>query len=117
MSDEELRALAEAATPGPWEVVGESVVTDGNAATVAVIEAPDYEEDAAYIAAANPTAVLDLLDRLAAAEARASAAEARLAGLRAAVEGLAHTLDNENWRAWGLPQGIRHILAEHEATP
>lgn len=81
----ELRKLAEAATPGPWEsddtTVSQhwsrpepwlDVVNDEIACmaycyggSVRPIERP---EDAAYIAAANPTAVLELLDRLEAAE-------------------------------------------------
>ena len=72
----ELRRLAEAATPGPWDCyrphpnyrayavdrvmpgghLGEDVATTGDVCA---------EENGAYIAAANPAAVLGLLDRLA----------------------------------------------------
>ena len=72
----ELRRLAEAATPGPWDYyrphpnyrayavdrvmpgghLGEDVATTGDVCA---------EENGAYIAAANPAAVLGLLDRLA----------------------------------------------------
>ena len=72
----ELRRLAEAATPGPWDFhrphpnyrayavdrvmpgghLGEDVATTGDVCA---------EENGAYIAAANPAAVLGLLDRLA----------------------------------------------------
>ena len=71
---------------------------------------------------------LDLLDRLAAAEARASAAEERLAGLRAAVVGRRALGWDRRSRAdsrFGLggmpptstPLSTSAILAEHEATP
>lgn len=72
-----LRAVAEAATPGPWEAVqgasGGWWVEAPNTATIADIDI-DYsghpEADAAHIATANPTTVLQLLDRLEAAEER-----------------------------------------------
>lgn len=85
---EKLRKLAEAATPGPWDYyrphpnyrayavdrvmpgghLGEDVATTGDVYA---------EENGAYIAAANPTAVLDLLDQLDAAEAKLAAVRAR----------------------------------------
>ena len=72
---EELQRLAEAATPGPWEVgnhasqVTSSCTCCGLIATCALFgfESGDRETDAAqhynsdYIAAANPAAVLELL--------------------------------------------------------
>jgi len=78
---QELRRLAEAATQGPWIAAGPSygdpmpryynaVVTD----TDGPIEDEDIcsntmtSEDALYIAAANPAAILSLLDRLEKAE-------------------------------------------------
>ena len=78
---QELRKLAEAATQGPWIAAGPSygdpvpryyntVVTD----TDYPIEDEDIcsdtmtSEDALYIAAANPAAILALLDRLENAE-------------------------------------------------
>lgn len=48
---------------------------------------------------------------------RLAAAEAREAALREAVEGFAAAHDNENWRGWGIPQGLRAILAEHGGKP
>lgn len=69
----ELRRLAEAATPGPWLVDKKyfAFVTDANGNDVAqaesLVQVKDVEQsvlDAAYIAAANPSAVLALLDRL-----------------------------------------------------
>ena len=75
----ELRKLAQAATPGGWYVEGGCIygckdVTDGEEEWRPVIAHPDddepvnYEGNAAFIAAANPAAILDLLDRLEAAE-------------------------------------------------
>ena len=66
-----LRRLAEAATPGPWYLhtsddtlvsseSGEIVQAQGEY----MIEYASMEADAAYIAAANPQAILALLDRL-----------------------------------------------------
>ena len=97
----ELRRLAEAATPGPWEAFGAvdgrrgerwlGVTTDMRATESAragdVFAAQDCtRQDALFIAAANPAAVLGLLDRLAhMTEARNNA--------RAEVERLTAKLD------------------------
>lgn len=71
-----LRLLAQAATqPGPWTVLCEPQgkgrhsyrVLDANGMWVA--EFDDAEHDAAFVAAANPTAILALLDRCERAEA------------------------------------------------
>lgn len=82
-----LRKLAEAATPGPWVACGPSfgdalprylnevaVDLNGDDDGMTVAEAvPGMEEessaDMAFIAAANPAVVLELLDRLDAAQA------------------------------------------------
>jgi len=84
MTDEQvaaLRAAAEKATPGPWRA--RSTIYDhmiaGIAAKGAIAEIWNGErgmEDARYIAAANPAAVLSLLDRLARVEAALADAEA-----------------------------------------
>ena len=55
---QELRRLARAATPGPWEDVHPNA-DDEDAVAWKV-----REPDAAFIAAANPQAVLALLDEL-----------------------------------------------------
>jgi len=92
MPDVELRKLAEAATPGPWMVqqysthVGFSVWADGRGCIAErwydITQAKPYGDEiggnAAFIAAANPAAVLSLLDRLDAAEARVRALEGTL---------------------------------------
>jgi Ead/Ea22-like protein len=73
----ELRKLAEAATPGPWQVI------NGHYPGFREIEGPSFrvsivmsatnltfsdgtqrETDAAFIAAANPQTILELLDKI-----------------------------------------------------
>lgn len=65
----ELRRLAQAATPGPWKVVkdhelpgvhGGDVILGGSFYDYSV---PD-DEDEAFIAAANPATVIELLDEI-----------------------------------------------------
>ena len=93
----ELRRLAEAATPGPWDYyrphpnyrayavdrvmpgghLGEDVATTGDVCA---------EENGAYIAAANPAAVLGLLDRLAHMTEARNNARAEVKRLTALVE-------------------------------
>lgn len=69
----ELRRLAEAATPGPWEFCADQSVMALPAPSSDVIECAIYEcrtiidwtprtTDAEFIAAANPAVILDLLD-------------------------------------------------------
>jgi hypothetical protein len=70
MTNDELRRLAEAATPGPWCNVKDTVfhgeirqANDEGFALIAVMpELDDREADFDYIAAASPDAVLALLD-------------------------------------------------------
>lgn len=74
MKIEELRRLAEAATPGPWSRGGVTIEALHIVAYGAPIgerciaDITDYRakrlEDATFIAAANPAAILALLDRL-----------------------------------------------------
>jgi hypothetical protein len=78
---ERLRAAAEKATPGPWEITkvnvgyvneeweltGPTVRTPNGLATPVVIGTP-WEPNARFIALANPATVLALLDRLEAVE-------------------------------------------------
>ncbi len=74
-TDKDLRALAEAATDGPWEIQDRRDNTQGKRTQwyevgnwpvmVAHIQAGDLdEENAAFIAAANPQTVIGLLDRI-----------------------------------------------------
>lgn len=65
--DEALRAAAEAATPGPWRV-GELGEVETSQGTTIVVEWAAYGltgqeiSDAAFIAAADPSTVLAILD-------------------------------------------------------
>ncbi len=79
-TDAELRALAEAATPGPWRHSGATVwapmspddPTDYSGEAVAYVPTLGDEfdaDDAAYIAAASPDRILALLDEVARLEA------------------------------------------------
>ena len=97
----ELRRLAEAATPGPWEAFGAvdgrrgerwlGVTTDMRATEAAragdVFAAQDCtRQDALFIAAANPAAVLGLLDHLAHMREARDNARAEVKRLAAVVE-------------------------------
>ena len=78
----ELRRLAQAATPGPWYVTGkltryvEALIDGGLIQEVAACGptkadggyGPQQEANASLIAAANPAAISELLDRLEEAE-------------------------------------------------
>jgi len=80
MDDKALRALAEAATPGPWSHYQSGGIHQIDAATKTVVhwsgfdqlqtpnEKATIKDNAAYIAAANPAAILALLDRVKALE-------------------------------------------------
>ena len=97
----ELRRLAEAATPGPWEAFGAvdgrrgerwlGVTTDMRAIESAragdVFAAQDCtRQDALFIAAANPAAVLGLLDHLAHMREARDNSRAEVERLTAVVE-------------------------------
>ena len=64
MNIEELKRLAEAATPGPWEI--DDMLADITGievwSTDGMLCESISEENARYIAAANPAAVLELID-------------------------------------------------------
>ncbi len=64
-----LRALAQAATPGPWRnykncLYGQVVTDDGKQVTMNEEHGACWHDDAEYIAAANPAVILALLSRL-----------------------------------------------------
>lgn len=87
----ELRRLASAASPGPWRaedtngallskvVVSTFSGSNGSTCVIGACAGPDREANAGLIAAANPTTVLALIDRLERAEdaLRALTGEAR----------------------------------------
>lgn len=58
---QQLRALCEAATPGPWEHLEASDAVWSADDDELIAETPDQVADAAYIAAAHPGVVLRLL--------------------------------------------------------
>lgn len=80
----ELRRLAENATPGPWGHDDDGEVWDGS--YLSLICHPPMVADAAFIAAANPVAVLGLLDRLAHMTEARDNARAEVERLSAQVE-------------------------------
>ena len=87
----ELRRLAQAATSGEWyvergnHIYGRNEVTDGEEVWHPVIACTDddevnvnFEANAAFIAAANPATISELLDRLEAAEKGRDALQAKI---------------------------------------
>lgn len=75
-----LREAAEKATKGRWAVEFDDEIysTDGvNHEQIAMVFSENEARDAAFIAAANPATVLELLDELEAAEKRIAELEAR----------------------------------------
>ncbi len=62
MNTTELKKLAEAATPGPWKASDRSHIYTADLRLLAVAQhCRQTAENAAYIAAANPAAILKLL--------------------------------------------------------
>lgn len=82
---DKLRRMAEAATPGPWDITGngdwkrEVRGPDWNVAWCGHMSTLRAHADATYIAAVNPATVIALLDRLERAEAKRDAAYRALA--------------------------------------
>jgi len=83
---DELRAKAEAATPGPWmllppAIIGENnhVITPHDGQRCGIVVNGATPENATYIAAANPATVLTLLDALEEAECEVARLEWRRA--------------------------------------
>ena len=133
----ELRRLAQAATPGPWKMlpVGDGrqkfavadseflsilTVTDEGGATFGTV----YDDaDAKFIAAANPAAISELLDRLEAAESEAIE-QARLNGmgsereaaLIAKLEAAEKERDVLKAKVERMEKRLRLILEEPENT-
>jgi hypothetical protein len=87
-TDKDLRALALKATDGPWEweapmYPGQECYVRGPGRCIAEVDCGDIEQiaddNAAFIAAANPQTVIGLLDRIEAAEAKAERLEQQAA--------------------------------------
>lgn len=68
MTTDELRAIAEAATKGPWEYDGVEYVI--SAAMAEVVAWPFTNADAAHIATFHPARILAMLDVIEAARNR-----------------------------------------------
>ena len=90
---EELRRLAQAATPGPWKMVpvgdGRQKFAVADSEFLSILTVMDEggatfgtvydDDDARFIAAANPAAIFELLDRLEAAEKERDALRSKIA--------------------------------------
>ena len=92
MNTDELRTVAEAATPGPWEsrhlAAYEEARVFAAGAVMAMLDGRrllNEKANAAFIAAFDPPTVLALLDALEAAEGRAEEAEQQTALLMKAL--------------------------------
>ena len=103
----ELRRLAQAATPGPWVSQGRYIGTPRHMSYVGEVrdqcgnwsDTEKSRADAAFIAAANPAAITEILDRLEAAENEVESLRRGIAFRDDVVAGLAvehDTLRAEN---------------------
>ncbi len=122
----ELRRLAQAATPGPWINHGRQPNVAGlphSAVAAKTLLARVYSEaygdveqetaNASFIAAANPAAISELLDRLEAAEKDIALKEKLIDALGLGLNAAAHERDNlraevESWK--GLAQQFGNEL-------
>ena len=124
----ELRRLAEAATPGPWEADGLEVCQHWSlpepwrAVVNAEITCGPYcyggsarpierDEDAAFIAAANPSVVLALLDAAAERDALAAKVE-RVRALALNQSGPGRWARDEGWAAFVPAADLLRALDE-----
>lgn len=128
MSDlNKLKDLAKKATPGPWAAAsdweraavystskdahpkGKRVVCSGNQNNDGRYNAESWSgsdwNDAAFIAAANPSVIINLIERL-------EAAEARLANPDAWVRGLEESLIAANDRAEAAEAELERLMAQ-----
>ncbi len=125
-TDDELRRLAEAATPGPWhfglKVVGRTDDAHVDAWVCAlgggICEMSGMrgiEVNAAFIAAANPEAILALMDRLRDAEARGMERAAEIADSIATKRNAEGDV-NDAWGAEDAAEAIRAAAAALRAS-
>ena len=123
----ELRRLAEAATPGPWDFYRphpayraysiEQVMPEGHLGeAVAVTEEGAVEDNAAYIAAASPDVVLGLLDRLAHMTEARDNARAEVKRLTAKVERVRALPAKHPAGGWYMTS-MRDVLAALDEEP
>jgi len=94
----ELRKLAEAATQGKWESEDTRLYFPCLIGGFDLRHGQNGKANAAYIAAANPAAILDLLDRLEKADALVKAIKT----------------DRHDWEDW--PDDSREALRAMEAS-
>jgi hypothetical protein len=134
---DKLRRLAQAATPGPWYVTGkltryvEARIDGGLIQEVAACGptkadggyGPQQEANARLIAAANPAAISELLDRLEAAEKERDFAKTEIARLHDDIRELTdvRVLDAEDrdlivaWKA-AKRHGAKTVLRAPDAV-
>lgn len=117
-----LKELAEAATPGPWTINEKDPdvlyeIEIGANAQGGYIEqkpyypmAPELVEDARFIAAANPAAVLELIEQLEFAEGMLAGFKEQRDELLAALKGIATAHPNSTVR--GLQQYAEAAIAK-----
>lgn len=105
----ELKRLAEAATPGPWVKYISGVMPKNGLSAVALLAPlPDYEDNSAFIAAANPAAVLAMIGQN-------DYLELELSGVERAKQELAEKLgcaDEPRWK-W-LLSGADDLTRERD---
>lgn len=118
-ADEKLRALAAKATPGPWRFSGAAtsgtVGVDNGTFRIADTDLAGIDgaqDDAEFIAAANPVVVLSLLDRLAAVEAERDELGAKLEMPCGSCHACTNWAD-ETWRRAGRKPPT---VSDYEAT-
>lgn len=64
MNIEELKRLAEAATPGPWfAAISSNMNNSVHVSMGTICDTGKNIDDAAYVAAANPAAILELIQQ------------------------------------------------------
>ena len=111
---EALKALAEAATPGPWSA-NFCNITSQNGQMKIYDEGGHSEADAAYIAAANPVAIIELLASATASEGRIAELAAQVAALRSAGAKLANIAFNLKQPSQSLDDRARQCMADCQA--
>jgi hypothetical protein len=112
---QELRKLAEAATQGEWHQTppsgiyqGRMIVTDDRAACIGETHNANATENAAFIAAANPAAILELLDRVERAEKDSARLDWVIRNRDMRVQGD----DHRGWHVLDCSDGLTFVVRE-----
>lgn len=122
-ASDDLRAKAEAATPGVWRLIGDHIGVITGHGTFGVVDVRRYTRaDATYIAAVSPDVVLALLARVDAAEAAVEQVRALLDAAEAHRGSYAFSLfmdDDEEQPQTALigTRAVRAALEPLHATP